>query len=232
MQSLGLRLKFNAVLLPFVAAAVVGLGWLDARQERATLIAAHAMHAPAPDSTGASTPVDTSDPVLVARRTFLLHAGYAAALVLLIAAGINIALSRFVLTPIERIGDGIEKMERGHWRLPQRPEASDEVGRVVENFQRLGLRVDAIVLQLLHAERLATLAWVARKAATQIEPRVERIAAEASELQQSLDPAARHAARTIATADAEILGAVKSLDRLFDASVQAGKPSLHSGAPS
>lgn len=50
---------------------------------------------------------------------------------------------------------------------------------MVESFHLLGLRVDALVQQLLCAERLATLALVAQKMTTHIEPRVERITAAA-----------------------------------------------------
>ena len=41
----GLRWKFNAALLPVVAATVLLLGWLDARHERDAVMAAHAFHA-------------------------------------------------------------------------------------------------------------------------------------------------------------------------------------------
>ena len=221
----GLRWKFNLFLLPVVAASVAVLGWLDSRYERGALVAAHAMHAHDVTIETTTAPVEGAiSPEAVARRTLVMHALYAAGLLMLIGLGVNAALSRFVLEPIDRIRDGIEKMERGHWRMPWRPATTDEVGRVVESFQLLGLRVDAIVQQLLRAERLATLALVARRTSTQIEPRVARIAVAASDLHKVRDPAAREAALAITTASAEILAAVKGLDQLFDASLHLANP--------
>lgn len=227
----GLRFKFNATLLPIVAATVIALGWVDAEHERDAVMAAHAVH-----GVGSSSPVvddvvdGATSPQIVARRSVAMHAAYAATLLLLVGVGLNAALSRLVLAPIDRIQDGIDKMERGHWRLPPQPAASDEVGRMVDSFQRLGLSVDAIVQQTLRAERLATLALVAKKAAGQIEPRIERIAAAAAGLQVLRDPAARDAGHTITSASAEILAAVRGLDRLFDASLHLGSSSSRSHA--
>ena len=221
----GLRWKFNAALLPVVAATVVVLGWLDARHEQDAVMAAHALHAQE-GSPGAATAAveDAAGPGAVARRSLMMHALYAVALLMLLALGVNAVLSRFVLEPIDRIRDGIEKMERGHWRMPPQPATGDEVGRVVESFQRLGLRVDALVQQLLRAERLATLALVAKKTTTQIEPRVGRIVAAVADLQRLPDERAHDVAHTVTAASAEILAAVNGLDQLFEMNWQLANP--------
>jgi HAMP domain-containing protein len=216
----GLLWKFNATLLPVVAAMALLLGWLDARHERTVVAAAHAMHNPEAQVGVARAAEAATNPDAVARRSVAMHAVYAGALLVVIGLGVNLALSRFVLQPLDRIRDGIEKMERGHWRMPHQPAAHDEVGRLVESFQQLGLTVDALVRQLLGAERLAAVALVARTTAAQVEPRVERIAAAASHLQQQRDARVREAAHEIAVASAQILAAVKGLDQLFDPSLR------------
>lgn len=216
----GLRWKFNLFLLPVVAATVVLLGWLDSRHERVALQAAHGLHAPAVAVETAMPPLESAtSPDAVARRSIVMHVLYAAGLLILIGVVLNAALSRFVLTPLGFIRDGIEKMERGHWRLTLHAGTEDEVGRVVDSFQLLGLKVDAIVLQLLRAERLATLALVAKKTTAQIEPRVQRIVAAVGDLQRLPDANARTAAQTIAVATAEIVGSIRGLDQLFEASL-------------
>lgn len=221
MTRYGLRRKFNVTLLPVVAGTVLMLGWLDARHERDAVMAAHALHAQEVSAGAAIAAVEgATNPDDVARRSLVMHGIYAVALVILIGSGVNAALSRFVLTPIGRIRDGIEKMQRGHWRMPQQPATQDEVGRVVESFQLLGLTVDAIVQQLLRTERLATLALVAKKTTTLIEPRVQRIVAAAGDLQRLPDERAHDVARAVTAASAEILAALSGLDQLFEANMQ------------
>lgn len=222
----GLRCKFNAALLPLAALTVGLLTWLDYGHERQAVMAAHGLHATAAqEGTVAVRPVDAAtSPEAVARRSLVIHAVYAASLLLLIAVSLNAVLSRLVLKPLDVVRQSIEQMARGHWRLPPQHASQDEVGRVVESFQALGLSVDALVGQLLRAERLATLALVAKKTAAEISPRVERIAAAVGPLEQLAHNAARQAAaRDIATASAEILAAVRGLDRLFEASLHIGR---------
>ena len=217
----GLRWKFNIALLPAVAVTVFLLAWIDSHHEWQAVTAAHGPHMAAADAGVEAAQADpATSPEAVVRRSAVIHAAYAAALLLVIALGLNVALSRFVLEPVDRIRDDIEKMERGHWRLPLRPAGQDEVGRVVESFQMLGLSVDAHVGQLIRAERLATLALVATKTAALIEPRVERIGAAVGRVYERRDGAerdARTAAEEIAIASAEILAAVRGLDRAFEA---------------
>lgn len=216
----GLRWKFNAALLPVVALTVALLVWLDYRHERQAVMAAHALHVEAVGAVAPAGPIDpATSPEAVARRTLVLHAVYAVALLSLIAVGLNTALSRFVLMPIDVVRNGIEQMQRRHWRMPAHPAAQDEVGRMVESFGALGLAVDALVTQLLHTERRTTLAVVANNTAAQIEPRLQRIGAAVGHLQQSRDETVRDAAEEIATATADILAAVRGLDRLFEASL-------------
>ena len=222
----GLRWKFNAALLPVVAATVLLLGWLDARHERNAVMAAHAFHAQeVSDRVATAATEGATSAAAVARRSLVMHGLYAVALVVLIGFGVNATLSRFVLEPIDRIRDGIEKMERGHWRMPRQPATQDEVGRVVESFHLLGLRVDAIVQQLLRAERLATLALVAQKMTTHIEPRVQRIAAAVGDLHRLPDERARSVAQAVTEASVEILTTLNGLDQLFDANLHLANPS-------
>lgn len=215
----GLRWTFNATLLPVVAVTVGLLILADYRHERDALLAAH--HAPTvarADGTGLTADIRQHLDA-VRRRSLLMHAAYGVLLLSVIAAGLNAALSRFVLKPMTIIDAGIRKMERGHWRTPILSARRDEVGCVVENFQLLGLKVDAIVAQLVRAERLATLALLANRATAEISPRVEQIAAAVGELQRLGDGPARVSARAIAVASAEILVAVREFDRLFAASL-------------
>ena len=208
-------------LLPIVALTVGLVGWVDYRHERQAVMAAHVLHVTQVGTAAEAGPIDAdTSPEAVARRSLVFHAVYAALLLSLIAVSLNAALSRYVLKPIERIRDGIEKMERGHWRLQVLPARQDEVGQVVESFQVLGLKVDAFVAQLLRAERLATLALVAKKTASEINPRVERIGAAVGQLHRLRDSTAQDASREIATASAEILAAVRGLDQLFEASLR------------
>ena len=218
----GLRWKFNLALLPAVAMTVLLLAWMDTAHEWQAVVAAHGLHAPGAGAGAVAGLVDpATSPEAVARRSVVIHAVYAVVLLTLIAFGLNAALSRFVLKPIDLIRDGIEKMERGQWRLTQRPASQDEVGRVVESFQMLGLRVDALVGQLIRAERLATVALLATRTTAQIKPRVERIGAAVSRLYEREDGAGREAAGEIATASAEILAAVRGLDRAFEGNLSS-----------
>ena len=213
----GLRWKFNAVLLPVVAVTVILLVWLDYRHEWQAVMRAHGQHTAAMSAGAAAEPVNrATSPQAVARRTLVIHAVYAVVLLSLVALGLNVALSHFVLKPIDLVRDRIEQMERGYWRMPVQLATQDEVGRVVESFQMLGPKVDALVMQLLRAERLATLALVAKKTASQIEPPVQRIGAAVGDLHGSRDGAVRETAQEIATANAEILAAVRALGRPFE----------------
>lgn len=208
----GLRWKFNVVVLPAIAISVAVLGMLDAAHERQAVFAAHVMHA-----SGARTPLEPT-PESVARQTLVIHGVYAIVLLALIALILNTALSRFVLGPIGLIRGDIEKMERGHWRLPAHLADGDEVGYLVASVQTLGVTLDALVAHMIRAERLATLAAMAATTSARIEPCTERIGAAVSRLYERQDGASRTAARQISSANVEIVRAVRGLNRVFESS--------------
>jgi hypothetical protein len=116
-------------------------------------------------------------PEAVARRSLFVHGIYALVLLSLIALALNVALSRFVLKPLDLIRHDIGQMERGHWRLPVHPTEADEVGSVVESMQPLGLTIDALVAHMIRAERMATLAALAARTTAQIDPCTQQISA-------------------------------------------------------
>lgn len=221
-QRLGLRWKFNLTLLPAVAMTVLLLAWVDTAHERQAVSAAHGQHAPAAGAPAEPGPVDpTASPAAAVRRSAVIHAVYAIALLSLIAIGLNTALSQFVLKPIALMDDDIENLERGRWRLPVRRAGRDEIGRAAERVQSMGLTVDALVGHMIRAERMATMALLARRMTAQIEPRVERIAAAVSRLNERADGSGRDAEGEIATASAEILMAVRDLNRACEANLSS-----------
>lgn len=215
----GLRWKFNLALLPAVAVILGVLGLMDSAHEREVVFAAHVMHASDTVSLGAA-PLNPT-PEAVARRSLFVHGVYAFGLLSLIALALNLALSRFVLKPLDLVRHDISQMERGHWRLPAHLAEGDEVGSVVESMQPLGLTIDALVAHMIRAERIATLAVLAARTTAKIEPRTTQIGAAVSRLYERPDGASRQAAAQIATATAEILMAVRELDRLFDATLSS-----------
>ena len=215
----GLRWKFNLALLPAVAVILGVLGLIDSAHERDAVFAAHVMHASGTASSAAA-PLNPT-PEAVARRSLVVHGVYAFALLLLIALALNLALSRFVLKPLDLIRHDIGEMERGHWRLTAHLADADEVGSVVESMHPLGLTIDALVAHMIRAERLATLAALAARTTAKIEPRTTQIGAAVSRLYERPDGASRQAAAEIATATAEILIAVRGLDRLFESALSS-----------
>ncbi|MBY0493906.1 MAG: efflux RND transporter permease subunit [Cyanobacteria bacterium] len=142
----GLRWKFNLALLPAVAVILGVLGLMDSVHEREAVFAAHVMHAAG--TAAAIVPPLNPTPGAVARRSLFVHGIYALVLLSLIALAMNVALSRFVLKPLDLIRHDIGQMERGHWRLPVHPTDADEVGSVVESMQPLGLTIDAPIGQV------------------------------------------------------------------------------------
>ena len=216
----GLRWKFNLALLPAVAVILGVLGLMDSAHEREALFAAHVMHA-ADTASSRATPLNPT-PEAVARRSLFVHGLYAFGLLSLIALALNLALTRFVLKPLDLIRNDIGQMQRGHWRLPGHLVEPDEVGTVVESMHPLGLTIDALVAHMIRTERMATLASLAARTSAQIEPCTARIAASVSRLYERPDSAAREAAAQVACANAEILAAVRGLDRLFEAAHSSG----------
>lgn len=215
----GLRWKFNVALLPAVAVILALLGLMDSGHERQVVFDAHVMHSSGTDS-AVEAPLDPT-PESVARRSLLVHGLYALGLLCLIALALNVALSRFVLNPIRLIRQDIGQMARGHWRLPAHLARPDEVGGVVDSVHVLGLTIDALVAHMIRAERLATLASLAARTTAQVEPCTQRIGAAVSSLYERPDGVSREAAAEIAAANADILVAVRGLDRLFEPAFSA-----------
>jgi len=222
----GLRFKLNLVIVPIVVGTMALFVWLDYRHETQAIMAAHAMHV---ESAGTGLPIGPVPPGVgpraVGRRAVQIHALHAVVTVVLLMLAVNAALSAYVLTPLAGAQAWIARMERGQWRTRIDTAGDvDEVGRLVTSFQTLGLTIDALVFQLLNAERLATAAVLAKKMAGHIEPEVQRLVAVASRLQCLPDPEAQAAAEDIASAAARIVAATRSLDRLFDphAKVEVG----------
>ncbi len=214
----GLRLKLNLVILPLVVGTMAVFVWLDYQHETATIMAAHGMHVELAEAGLPIGPVPLNlSPRAVGRRALQIHGLHAIVTVVVVMLGVNAALSAFVLKPLAGVQAGIAQMERGEWRARiDAPRDDDEVGRLLASFQSLGLTVDALVLQLLNAERLATAALLATKLAAQIEPEVERLGAAAAQLQSLPDEASQRAAGTVASAAARIMATSRGLDRVFD----------------
>ena len=215
-HQLGLRLKFNMVLAPLVAAATVGMVWIDYRHEVAAIMASHALHSTELGTAGRVGPLDPATlPESVARESLRIHLVYAVLMLALLAVSVNTALHAFVLRPIERIRERIVKMERGHWRDSLQPAAEDEVGRLLASFQVLGLEIDALVAQLLRAERLTAIALISKKLESHLEPDLRRAGEIAAQLQREADPSTHDAGEELARTVASMLTVLRSLDRAF-----------------
>lgn len=218
-QRLGLRAKFNIVLVPLVALALSVLVVLDYRHEFRSVMDAHDIHAGRLETPAAAAPVQArTTPEAVADRTLTLHAIAGTLTLIALVVGVNLTLSRLVLTPIARVRAGIEQLQRGFRSGDTAVVSSDEVRGVAAAFDDLGLTLDAMMLHALQTERLATLALLSKTVAADIEPEVQRLGVAAAGLQQAPDAATRDAAHEIAGGAARILAAVRRLDRPF------GKP--------
>lgn len=219
----GLRTKLNAVILPVLAATIALMIVVDYRHEVGIVMAAHDIHATAADRSQPIRPIDpTTSPEAAAHSMLLVHAAFGALALVVVLAGVNAALSMFVLQPLQRLRQACERMERGQW-LQAMPRSSDEMGAAAAAFEDLGVALGALVGQTLQAERLATLAVLARAAAAQIEPEIASIGACVGRL-HALDVApARDEAQRIATASAKILASVRGFDHAFEASFRRTK---------
>lgn len=219
----GLRLKFNAMLIPIVAAGLSAILWADYQHEFSTLMEAHALHSTSIGSVQPTGPLDpTTLPEVVAARSFRVHLATGGVILALLVGAVNLALTIFVLHPIGVMHQRIAGMEHGRWRGGVRPTSGDEVGNLHAAFQRLGPELDALMAHALHAERLAAVALVSKRIAAQIEPEVAVIARVAAAV-------AAHdgtGAARLAQAAANILGSVRQLDRVFVSGV--GRGSRHS----
>lgn len=228
----GLRVKFNLVLAPLVAATILAVASLDYRHELTAVMDIHATHAALAATGAPAGPMaPATTPATIARQSLRMHAAYAAIVLLLLAIAVNGALTAFVLRPIDRIRNGIEQMERGHWRRSPHAATEDEVGRVLTRFETLGLTLDALVSQLLRAERLATVALFTKKVTVAIEPLVHEMAVHVARIHPLTDGPVRESTERIATAAAQILAALRGMDRAFDATLEESQLGAVPGRP-
>ena len=220
----GVRFKFNLVLLPVLTVLIGLFAWFDYRHELSAVMEAHTIHAGATSGGVASGPVSpATSPEAVGRRALEIHGAFGLLALVLIVILVNGTVWRLVLQPIDRIRQRIELMTRGEWRGRGGSVSDDEVGQLSADFDRLGLAVDALAGQLLHAERLATLALVARRLEGAVMPEVQRVVAAVGRLQEA-DHALGGECDEIRNAATRIVAAMRGLDRLFTARLpnQAG----------
>ena len=215
----GLRAKFNAVILPVLGITFGLMVAADYRHEIRTVRAAHDMHT---DPGGAASAIPAvidpaTTPEAAGRVTLAMHAGFALLIVAIVVLAVNVALSWFILRPLARIRDACADIERGRWYPAALPLSGDEVGDLTRAFEDLGLHLDAFVGQALQADRLATLALLARTLAAEVEPEVQCIGTSVGRLHGTPSPEVAEEARIIARSAASILAAVRGVDHGFQA---------------
>ena len=218
-RSLGLRLKFNLVLVPTLTLGIAAIVWADYRHESATLMEAHAAHVSRVGTGATAGPMNPwTLPDAAAQRSLRLHAVAGGALLVVVIIAVNMTLQGLVLQPVASMRMRIGKLEHGHWRGQEASAASrrkDEVGALYEGFRRLGSEIDALVGQLLRADRLATLALVSKRIEACIEPEVRRIAEVAGRLTSGEPTDDRAEGELLGRAAANILRAVREYDAVF-----------------
>lgn len=225
---MGLRLKFNLLLAPIVAAAlIIGL-WADYRHESAMVMEAHAMHTTLVGSAVVTQPIDEALlPVVVANRSLRTHVLVGAVLLVLLIAAVNAALHVFIFGPLGRLGDRLARMEHGHWGdLAAMPVTGDELGQFVQKFALLGPEIDALVGQSLRAEYLAALALLAHQLRGRLEPELAHMARIAVRLNAQRDESVRNLGGELARAVAGLMGWAGQIDRVF-----AGPPAGAASRP-
>lgn len=74
---------------------------------------------------------------------------------------INLALSRMVLQPINKLLTGMKQMQQGEWTSNLPVKAKDEIGDLTQGYNALGRNLEQTVHQLVRAEKLASVALVA-----------------------------------------------------------------------
>jgi methyl-accepting chemotaxis protein len=213
---MGLRLKFNLVIVPLAAAMTALMVWADYRHEAAAIMASHAIHSSAAGAASATGPVDPATlPEVVARNSLRAHILYGVALLALLVAAVNAALHVLVLRPLQRLGFRLIRMEHGHWRASIEPTSRDELGRFVHSFQILGVEIDALVSQSLQAERLAARALLSQRLRGRLEPDLHRVAHVAARLNGGQNADTQAAAQELARSAAAMFATVRGLDRVF-----------------
>lgn len=218
-RSSGLRLKFNLVLIPTIAVGIASIVWADYRHESSTLMEAHALHVSRVGTGATAGPMDAwTLPDAATQRSLRIHAVAGGALLVIVVIVVNLTLQGLVLRPIAAMRRRITALERGHWRGQEMGATSgrdDEVGVLYDGFRRLGSEIDALVGQLLHADRLATLALVSRRVEARVEPEVRRIGEIAGRLTSNEPTDPRAEGERLGRAAANILQAVHEYDAVF-----------------
>jgi len=213
----GLRARLNAAVLPLVVATMAAFVWVDYQHELAAVTEAVSRAVqPAPSS---AAPPRHGSPAAVGRWTLGIHAVHAGVTVALVGVVINLVLSRLVLRPVDRVRQAMDQMARGHWRPKFGAQGDSEIGALVRDCEALGFATDAMVTQLVRAERLGVLAACARQTSTRLEPAVACLGRAASELHRLEGDSARALAHDVSTAAADVLAASRALDRLVDAAI-------------
>jgi HAMP domain-containing protein len=216
-RGIGLRIKFNLVVLPLLALSLGVVMWVDYHHEVDAVMAAHTLHAGPVSLDASSGPVSPgTSPGEVAGRALRIHAAYGFVVFVALGGALDAAVMLFVIRPVRRIQETIEQMVRGHWRVTPAVTTHDEVGRLGADFSRLGFAIDALSGHLLQAERLATLALLARRLQGTVDPQVQRIGQALTALHA--EPASARcptALNEIAEATARIAAAVRALDEPF-----------------
>ena len=216
----GLRLKFNLVLVPTVALGIAAIVWADYRHESSTLMEAHAVHVSRVGTGATAGPMDPwTLPDAATQRSLRMHAVAGGALLVVVVIVVNLTLQGLVLRPIAAMRKRIAGLEHGHWRGQEMGATSgrdDEVGALYDGFRRLGSEIDALVGQLLHADRLATLALFSRRVEARVEPEVRRIGEIAGRLTSGEPTDARAEGERLGRAAANILRAVHEYDAVFE----------------
>ncbi len=213
----GLRRKLNLAVLPILVAGMALFIALDYRHEWRSVDAAHALHGP--DAALAANTATT--PEAVAGQSLRTHLILSGVTIVVLAVGINLALSRLVLKPLRNVEIAIEQLERGRWRVSIDETGTEELERLGKSFRALGLSVGALMLQTLNAERLAMLALISKRLSAQLEPELLRLGTVVGRLAETDPSAISEARHNVAVAAAGIQRALHDLDRLLDAGVHA-----------
>ena len=198
---MGLRLKFNLVIVPLVALMTAAMVWLDYRHELVSVVVSHGVHGG------------------VAGTSVRGHIVYGMTLLLVLVAGVNATLDVLVLRPIARMRSRLVGMERGHWREAAEPTTDDEMGRFVRSLDALGPEIGALVGQSLQAERLAVLALLSHYLRGELEPDVQGVAQVAVQLNGGSGTDRREAAHELARRAASMFTTIRGLDRAFPGGV-------------
>lgn len=214
--TMGLRLKFNLVLLTIVTGGLSVMVWADYRHEYMTLMEAHAVHISPIGAIASAGPVDPwTLPLSAARRSLVMHMTYGIAVLALFVVGTNVTVHCLILRPVRQMRERIALLHRGQWRGPVELRGGDEIAVLEDGFQTLGPELDALVGHALRTDRLATVALVSKRLEADLDPEVHRIGAIAARLMSRGRAEDRSDGEVLARAAAGILQAVHQYDPAF-----------------